>query len=218
MLIWLVVAPIPAALASGGGYSGNRAGGMLPVLQIIEAFGFFGWISLLTKLNIKFVKVIGLVVGLIFAFEIYGFVNAYFKIPDTSILKMEDYGSLQAAEWLTQNSNGKSVLVSRSLSEPQIFIAFAGKWDPVDFQKKTKSWNFDAANVPWVDQLPSYSLGEYTFKSIDWKKDIEGNTLIVVKAGELSGNQMPIKTINYPDGTPDIYILDANQIIYAKAN
>lgn len=218
LLVWLAVTPLTAAMATGIGYSGNRAEGMLPVLQIIETFGFVGWIMLMKKINGTTFKLVGIVFGIIFIFEIYGFVHSYFKIPTNLALGQEIYGSLEAATWLSQNNNGREILISRSLTEAQIFVAFANKWDPVDFQKSTGTWGFDESNLSWVDQLPSYKLGNYTFKSIDPKKDITGDRLIAVKADEFTGNQIPVKVIRYPDGTPNIYIIDLSQKVYAKAD
>jgi 4-amino-4-deoxy-L-arabinose transferase-like glycosyltransferase len=218
LLLWLLVTPLTAALASGAGYSGNRAGGMLPVLQIVESFGFMGWAILVKRFDTRLTQFAGLVFSVVFVFEIYNFASTYFKIQSTLVLKQEDYGSIQAAAWLESNSNGRNVLISRSLSEPQIFIAFANKWDPADFQKSANKWDFDGSKLMWVDQLSSYSLGNYTIKSIDWKTDINSNALLVVKADEFSGTQIPIKAINFPDGSPDIYIIDPGQKTYAKGN
>jgi 4-amino-4-deoxy-L-arabinose transferase-like glycosyltransferase len=216
LLLWLTITPLTAALASGRGYSGNRAGGMLPILQIIESFGLIGWLLVSKKLNRKLIQVAALIFGVIFMFEIYSFIGSYFKTPSNLALKQELYGSLETAKWLSQNYNGAAITISRSLSEPQIFVAFANKWSPSDFQKSTGTWNFDDSKLSWVDQLPEYSLGNYTFKSIDWKKD--ANKLVVVKSDEFTGSQIPIKTFNYPDGTPNIYIIDANQKTYAKTD
>ena len=79
------------------------------------------------------------------------------------------------------------------------------------FSESHKILGLDDPDFTWVDRLPSYSLGNYTIKSIDWKKDTSPNTLIVARPDEFSGNKNPIKMINFPDGQPDIYI-------YAKTN
>lgn len=217
LLTWLAISPLPAALASGGGYSGNRASGMIPVLQIIETFGFYGWIILIKRLNTKYFKSFVLVTSMVFVFGIFSFINLYFKTQSTTILKQQGYGNLLSAEWLRDNANGRNVLISRSISEPQIFVAYANKWIPSDYQNATKTWGFDSSNIAWVDQLPEYSLGNYKFKSIDWKMDINSNALIAIRAEEFKGAHIPIKIFNYPDGTPNIYIIDTNQKIYAKA-
>ena len=218
ILVWLAVTPLAAALATGIGYSGNRAEGMIPVLQILEAFGFLGWFLILKKIKFVPVKLVAVVFAGVFIFEIYSFGIAYFKTPSNTVLRQTLYGNLEVSNWLVKNSAGRKVLISRSVSEPQIFIAFADKWNPSDYQKQTKTWVPSGTELTWVDQLPSYSLGNYTTKSIDWKKDSLSGDLIVVRADEYTQKDTPIETINYPDGSPDIFVLDTNQKMYAKAN
>jgi 4-amino-4-deoxy-L-arabinose transferase-like glycosyltransferase len=217
LVAWLLIAPLSAALATGIGYSGNRAEGMIPSLQIVETMGFLGWILLARKIKIP-LKFVFVVFAGVFIFGIYNFINLYFKVPNNIALNQEIYGSLEAATWLSNNNNGRTIIVSRSLTEAQIFVAFANKWDPIDFQEHTKTWGFNESKLSWVDQLPSYSLGNYTFKSVDPKVDMVGNKLVIVKADEFTGEQTPVKTFRYPDGTPDIYIIDTSQKVYAKTN
>jgi 4-amino-4-deoxy-L-arabinose transferase-like glycosyltransferase len=218
LLLWLMITPLTGALATGVGYSGNRAEGMIPVLQIIEAFGFFGWVLLLKKYKVVSVKLVGVVFAGIFIFQIYGFVNSYFKTPSNLVLRQMLYGNLDASKWLSQNSGGRDILVSRSITEPQIFIAFENKWNPKDYQTYAKSWDLNTAQVVWLDQLTEYKLGSYTIKSIDWKKDFnKSNTLIVCRPDEPPAGIEPSKVINYQNGDPDIFIVDTNQKNYAKA-
>jgi 4-amino-4-deoxy-L-arabinose transferase-like glycosyltransferase len=218
LLVWLAITPLTAALATGIGYSGNRAEGMLPVLQIIEVFGLVGWVLVLRKFKRIPLKPVGIVVAAIFVFEVYNFVSSYFKTPSNLALRQEVYGSLETASWLSQNTSGREVVVSRSLTEPQSFVAFANKWDPTGFQKSTMTWGFDEANLSWVDQLPKYSVGNYTFKSIDPIADFSSGRIVVVKADEFTGDIVPTKVMRFPDGTPNIYIIDTDQKIYAKNN
>lgn len=216
LLLSFMVTPLPAALASGGGYSGNRASGMLPVLQIIEAFGFYGWMSMIGKVNYKYTKGFILVSSLLFIFGAYNLITFYYKTQQTEVLKQQGYGNLQVFSWLKDNLYDRNVIVSRSISEPQIFVAFANKWEPYNYQENTKTWGFDTANIAWVDQLPEYSLGNYKFKSVDWETDTSPSTLIVVRAEEFKDLQTPLKVFNYSDGTPNIYIIDTDQKIYAN--
>ncbi len=218
VLIWLLIAPLTGALASGVGYSGNRAEGMLPVLQIVAAFGLLGWVEVLKRLNLFSYKIIAGVITLALVFEFIGFAKSYYKVPETPVLQQMLYGNLEVASWLRQNALGRKVLISRSVSEPQIFIAFENKWDPTDYQKSTESWNFDESGATWVDQLPMYGLGNYTIKSIDWKIDTQKDAIIIARAEETDPNYIPVKTINYPNGIPTINIIDTNKKIYAKRN
>lgn len=213
MLLWLIVAPLPAALATGVGYSGNRASGILPVLQILEAFGAYGWWLILRKMDKKIIYVAFAAFGALAIFNIYHFINLYFSYPSNLESRQMVYGSLEAAEWLSENSNGKIIIVSRSLSEPQIFIAFAGPRAPGNYQKESKNWKVET----WVDQIPEYKLGNYTFKSLEWSKDSAmKNALIVGRPEEFSETIHPLKTFYYPDGHPAILIVDADQTLYAS--
>src|SRR3989344_5862957 len=44
LIIWILIAPIPAALSNGPGYAANRAAVMVPAIQIVAAIG--GWFLL----------------------------------------------------------------------------------------------------------------------------------------------------------------------------
>ncbi len=215
---WLLIAPIPAALATGVGYAGSRAEGMIPVIQIIEGIGFWGIISVLKKFGKNFAAVFIFLILLSGAFEVRNFLIKYFKFPGEETARSMLYGSLEVSYWLRDNKGTKNILVTRSLGEPQIFIAFANSWDPEDFQKQTKLWNFDKSGNFWVDQLEEWSLGDYKFKSIDWEKDLKlKNVLLVARPDEIKPTLSAVKTFNYPDGKVVINVIDPNQKLYAKA-
>jgi 4-amino-4-deoxy-L-arabinose transferase-like glycosyltransferase len=199
LILWLLVAPLPAALATGVGYSGNRAEGMLPVLQILAAIGVLGWLGQIKKVNKKVVFIIFAAFLVFSGNRVYNFFRSYYQIPVKAVAQGMLYGNLEMASWLNQNGNGREIVVSRSLSEPQIFIAFASKWDPRDYQKSTEAWNYEAQDVLWLDQMENYSLGNYTFGSFTH------GTLLVGRPGDFSGNITPEKVIYYPDGSPAIY-------------
>jgi 4-amino-4-deoxy-L-arabinose transferase-like glycosyltransferase len=219
LLVWLVIAPLPAALSTGAGYSGTRAVGMLPVIQIMAAFGFYGWVLLLGKLDKKILSVVAIVFVLVAVVEVRSFSSKYFQHPDNSVSRSMLLGSLEVFEWLRENKGSKSVIVSRSLSEPQIFVAFAGPWDPSEYQKQTAAWGFDETGLKWVDQMGEWRLGEYTFKSVEWEVDSKiPETLIVARPDELPDNIVPVETFYYRDGTSNIIVVDPGKKFYAKAN
>jgi len=181
LFLWVLVAILPAALATGVGYSGNRAEGMLPALQILGALGFLGWWIWLKRFDVykvdkKIVPVAMVLVCLVMAIQAYGFAKRYFRYPGDLIAGSMLYGNLETAKWLKENAGEKKVIVSRDLSEFQIFVAFVSRWNPTDYQKATKDWDV----ITWVDQIPEYSLGNYTFTSID-TKNIPKDELIIDK-------------------------------------
>lgn len=217
LFAWLLLAPMPAALSTGVGYSGARAEGMIPVMQIIESLGLIGLIGFISKFGKKAVIFSLVLLTALLIFEVNSFLKSYMKNPPNSVSRSMLIGNLEVASWLAENSVDKRVVVSRSLSEPHIFTAFVSKWDPRDFKREAFGWNFDASNVSWIDQLPEWSLGRYTFKSLDWNGDSRrSNTLIVGKPEEFPLTVYPLYTVYYPDGTPNIYVIDAEKSAYAK--
>jgi 4-amino-4-deoxy-L-arabinose transferase-like glycosyltransferase len=202
---WLFVSAVPAALATGVGYSANRAVAMIPSLQILEVLGAVGWGYVLAKLNKKVLAVIVFFLAFWIVGDLARYAKAYFfnspKIASAGMLSE----NLAAAAWLKDNAGGRQIIVSRTLSEPQIYIAFANEWDPALYQKETANWQLES----WVDQIPVYKLGNYTFKNIDWKTDsLVKNTLLVGKPSEFPADIVPLKTFFYSDGSPAILICE----------
>ena len=207
IVLWLLISPLPSALSTGAGLSGHRAIGMLVPLLILSGFGCLGWFDLLKYLKSSLVKTFifilfsGFVVG-----NISLFLSKYFNhVPALSYEQMSS-GHLAVFDYVAANSSDLDILVSRSLGEPQIFIAFATRFDPRLYQQATKTWDLGGENVFWVDQLSQYSLGQYTVKSIDWKKDTLKKTMIVARPGDFPLDQIPDKIFHYPNGTPAIYL------------
>lgn len=210
LALWLFVSPLAASLATGVGYSGNRASTMLPILQILAAVGLLGWLKILKG---KTAVVLYSILFILGAINVFRFCNVYFSTPSIAVQEQMLVPRLEAAKWLNQESGDKEVFVSRSFSEPQIFIAFATKWDPKVYQEATKNWALET----WVDQIPSYSLGNYTFTSTPIAS-LQGSpgTLIVGKPEDFGTKIEPLKTFNYIGGGDALYIVESDKTLYAK--
>jgi hypothetical protein len=111
------------------------------------------------------------------------------------------FANLDLSKWLG-NETGKNVVISRSISEPQIFLAFANKIDPRNYQLEASRWDV----VTWVDQIPVYSLNSYIIKSVDWKVDNKSGVTIVARPSEFPKGTIPDKSFDLPDGSPIIYV------------
>jgi len=205
VLAWLFFSPLPAALSTGIGYAGNRAVGMIPALQILASFGLVGWLGIFSRLNKTVLNSFVFIFCLIIFSNFYSFVTNYFVTSHKDSYGQMLYGNLEMSQFLSK-SKSENIILSRSLSEPQIFIAFANKWEPKSYQDATKQWDLKKYNVAWVDQIESYKLGKYTVKSIDWKKDTTNGALIVARPSDVSKDFQPDKIIYFPFGDPAIYV------------
>lgn len=220
---WLIISPIPAALAMGRGYAANRAATMIPAIQVVLALGAvslhtFARRVLRPKL-ISYATAEYVFLSLIF---FVFFIRDYFANPPLTSAKAMLSGNLEAAQWLKENaSKTRQVIVSRKLSEPHIYVAFAHKWEPADYQKETEDWTrYRREGLLFLDQLGEYSLGNYTFSDIDMESSQEENVLLVGRPGEFPEDigAMVIKTFYYPNREPAILIVDPGLEVYAKTN
>lgn len=201
VVVWLLSAPIAAALATGPGYAGNRAEAMLPALEIAAALGLVTIPWKRHRLStIAYVTLSAVVVLL--------FVQKYFTVSRSIAAKSMLYGDMEMASWLSQNTDSSiKIVVDKDLSEPHIYIAFANKWDPATYQEATKSWVL-GDGVNWVDQIPDYSLGNYEFKSVHPEEYAKAKGItLVAKKEDFKDLFTPLTTFNYPDNSVAVEVV-----------
>jgi len=200
IIVWLILAPIPASLSRGVGYHANRVAIIMPAVQIFSAYGF----CFLLSLSSKYKKVIVSLVGLIIMISVFSFLWSYFRdFPKIAAPSMA-YGWREAIGYLNKiDDKYQKIVVSRKFSEPQTFIAFYKKWDPFDFQRESQDWlSYEKKGLKFVDQLGKYNLGKYEFRDINWDEDKNLRGLVFVgREGDFPTNEPLVKRIiPYPDG------------------
>lgn len=215
-LLWLIVAPVPAALATGPGYAANRAVIMLPAIQVLLSVGALYLVGFIKERKFKLYSYLFFGISVVF---ILSFLEHYFVISPRKVAGDMLYGNLEAAEWLRDNSTDKNVIVSKRLSEPHIYIAFASRVDPDDYQEATRDWDYKGKGLGWVDQLPEYYLGKYTFKDVHLEEyENKEGFLLVGRPGVFPSGAVVIKEIKYPDQNPAVIIVDPSGTAYADNN
>jgi len=221
LIVWLLLAPIPAALSTGLGHAANRAAIMMPAIQIASALGGIYLFDLISKdFKLKYTKLVVVFVSLslicfIWYLEKYTFHQPALESP--SML----YGMEETVDYVSSvEGNYSNILISKKLSEPHIYFAFYGKKiNPTVYQNSSKNWDLAGSDVVWVDQLPRYELDKYKFISIDWSAlQDSNNTLIIGKPEEFPENVNVIKKIFYPDGREAIWIVDPINEAFASLN
>src|SRR3990172_5965430 len=216
-LVWLLVAPIPAALSTGPGYAANRGVVILPVLQIFLAVGFVKCLSFLNNGFLKSYKRLISIPFLFFsAYLFVMFLDDYFIQSPYKTAKARNYGNLEVAYWLNENAADKDeIVVITKLSEPHIYIAFAKKWDPKSYQEATSAWRYQELGLGWLDQMPEYKLGNYIFRPINWVSE-DKDRFLVGKPEEFPENLSQKIIVSYPNNDPAIYVVTPQKHEYAK--
>lgn len=173
----------------------------LPWWQIVASIALVDLIS--TKF--KYIKPIYCLLAL----EVIIFLHSYFFWYPRAFAKDWQYGHKEIANWIAQNeSKYKRVFMTKAYGEPHLFLAFYNKWDPSWFQNENKKLiEYESRGYPWLDQLPEYSLGKYTFRDINWSIDNGQNEMVFIGKGDDFWLDTPHPlSVYFPDGTPAFHV------------
>ena len=168
----------------------------LPWWQLLASLGLVE----LSNNKFKYLRFIILVLG----FEIVSFLLIYFFWYPRAFARDWQYGTKELATWLAENgSKYKHIYMTKAYGEPQLFLAFYNKWDPTWYQQENvKLIGYEALGYPWLDQLPQYSLGKYTFRDINWPQDNGRNEMLFIGKGDDFWLDTPyVFRLDFPDGT-----------------
>ncbi len=175
----------------------------LPWWQVVAALGLAQLLSA-KKLN----KLLTFTFILLTC-EIAIFLFSYFAWYPKAFARDWQYGHKAIAAWLQANeSKYKQVYMTKAYGEPQLFLAFYNKWDPSWYQSENKKLiEYEARGYPWLDQLPEYSIGKYTFRDINWAIDNGKNEMVFIGKGDDFWLDTPHPlSISFPDGTAAFHI------------
>jgi 4-amino-4-deoxy-L-arabinose transferase-like glycosyltransferase len=204
-LLWPLVAlallsPVPAALTKGAGFAANRAAPLLLPLIIVSSLGVR---FLYQKSKNRLVPLLLMAIQFTLAAS---YISYYLKtVPNLSAHSM-GYGWSGATKTILSHSTSYSeVRVSRSLSEPHIYIAFYSLLDPATYQRASVDWSsFESRGFKFLDQYDGYWLGNIRFGDLNFDKPVSFPVLYVGRPEDFP-ESTPLQTISaYPDGKPNI--------------
>lgn len=206
LLLTILIAPLAASMAKGQ-YSANRVSLMMPFIQIISAAGLIFLIKIIPK---KIKKVSIIIVFLSFIYFNCSFLQRYFFQGNQILAKDMLYGNKEANEYLKKYQN-KQIIYSRKLSEPQAYVTFFNKTNPIDTQNASNEWLNYQNKLSFLDQLGEYHLKNFTFKEINITGDKELKDTILVGRPEEFLDTKPDYVIYYPSAIkqePAIFIYE----------
>ncbi len=199
LLLWLLLAPLPAALTVGVMHV-NRAVTFVPIFSIFSAVGVdFIYRQIATRFQKTFMVVVVVIAAMSLMFVLESYLVHLPQNPPESLR----FGYKQVIEFVeTVKGRYDKVIFSKSHSEPQAFVAFYAKLDPRMYQQYAQDYlRYEKEGKLYLDQLERYQLGKYEFRDINWDKDkLMPNGLMVGGADEFPKNVAGLRTIYYPNG------------------
>lgn len=198
ILIWLIVAPIPAALTFQSPHA-LRAQNMVVPLTIVITFGLLvvlDWLKSNVPKHIFFAVCFFLFTY--FSWDFTRYLHEYYTHMAKTYPYSSQYGVKELVDYLKVEENKfTKIIITDRYDQPYILFLFYLKYSPEKFQKEHELIprdNFGFSTVRNFDK--------YNFISVDWNKmrDLR-NVLLVGAPGEINNIDANIvKRIYFPGG------------------
>lgn len=202
IFIWLLVAPISAALTYQTPHA-LRAQNMVIPLVLISGFGLGMIVEKILILRKIFRFSLLLVLSFLIISSIAYFLHQYFiHLPKKYGLEWQ-YGFNQMVPYVLENQNKyQKVVITDRYDQPYILQLFYSKYDPAKYQQISKTEGDNKFGFTTVT-----GFDKYEFRPIS-KEDIENvhNTLFVGSNEEIKQGNI-IKQINFLNGSPAFKIV-----------
>lgn len=200
LVSWFTFSILPGAITTAYPHA-MRIFTILPVPQIIEAFGIAYLFLIIKKLYFKAIRRFTLVViYLAFILSAILFYRYYFFIFPKELSDQFQYGALQALSFAHENQEKyEKIMVSNKekLFQSYMFYLYAAKFNPYEYQKMggTKSGGFSQTHL----------IGKFEFSDPKYFKK-NGNNLYIINPDEFSSLIMEhFKTVKFLDGTDAVW-------------
>lgn len=201
---WLLLAPLPAAVTRDP-YQVVRALTMLPIIQLITAYGFVEFIKL-----IKSQKAGKLLVGLVLIVWLVlvgRYLYNWWVIYPVQYSWSWQYGYKQAIHYVVENQDKyQTVAITKKYGEPHEYLLFFTQYDPASYRNDPQLVRYEKSNWFWVD-----GFSKYKFLN-DWevieKTQNQKKMLLVTSPGNYPQNAKLLQTIYFLDGKPVFDIVE----------
>ena len=218
ILIWLLLAPIPASLTLEK-FAVLRSSAVLPIPELLTAIGAFSAWNYIKRLSNFRHAILGIyAVGLTISVGFY--LHYLFKIYPYRYSQSWQYGYKQVADYLkTKYSDYDAIVVTKKYGEPHEFLLFFWIWDPNVYQKDPNLVRFSQSDWFWVDRFDKfYFMNDWDIPketNKPWKLEsgrttpiVGGKTLLITSPGNYPPDWRKLETVNFLDGSVAFEILE----------
>lgn len=190
LLLLFLLASVPSAITTGTPHP-VRAIALMPAFHIFAAVGF---VAILRRLfNKRYL--IGAIIAILIANFIY-YMHQYYVHTPIEYGYFWQYGYKEALNYAKENEEKfDKIIMTYAYDQPYIYYLFYNKIDPAWYQK---NWDY---NLSGQTNRFERIIGKYTFKNVDYTKDIKiPNSLLIGTPEEIPENTKVVRVINFPDG------------------
>lgn len=202
-LVWLLLAPLPAALTLQSPHA-LRSHSLVISLSVIAAFGFYQVLWSLRK-NKIFFGIFSFLAFLLFSWQLLLFLNQYLVHYPFDVPEAWEYGMKELVAYLAPiKEKYQKIYVTDRFDQPYILFLFYLKYPPQKFQQEGQLTSRDKFGFSTVRDFDKFH-----FEGINWKElGKEENVLVVETDEEIPDTANIIKTIDFPNGRPAFKIVE----------
>lgn len=168
MLLWLIFAPIPAALTRDSVQS-TRAMSLSVPLIYFSALGIYFITTFLKSHLLRITFYLLLITVYLLSFLYYSdlYLNHMVKKNPNDFL----YGHRQAIEYVLKNGDGKQVFFTNFYGQPHIFYLFYSQYSPERYQQ-TNHYLSNGLDTGTVEQIDHIKFTSPQFNDLKNKKNV----------------------------------------------
>lgn len=199
ILIWLVIAPISAALTFQSPHA-LRAQNMVIPLVMIGAYGavmLFSWLTAHIKPKVLLTTCC-LLLATLLLWDFTRYLHKYYVYMAKTYNFSSQYGVTELVDYVKENErNFDQIIITDRYDQPYILFLFYLQYPPAKFQKEHVLTQRDKFGFSTVR-----AFGKYKFVSINWDqmRDFRA-TLLVGAPGEINDIDANIvKRVHFPSG------------------
>lgn len=209
---WILIAFIAPGISKPAPHA-LRSLVVLPMPQILIAYGLFSFFIFLRKYTTKTIAVAALfLIGIIFTQEVTAFAHGYFVDFPIKDSKSFQYALKPVMQYVQQyKDKNKEIIISNTdlvsgddadrnnFNQSYMFYLFYSKYDPKRYLTLggTKSGGFGQP----------HQIDNITFRAIDWKNEHEEHALYVGNPNDFPSVIAPVFISHYLDGSIGIKII-----------
>lgn len=195
-LVWLLIAPIPAAITRDSPHS-LRSLMMIPPLIFIIAFGLEDFMNL-----VKSRKVWYSLITIILIFSLFRFWENYSNDYRNNYSWSWQYGYKEAVEYISQEASQYDLIYfTKKYGEPHEFVLFYSKFNPESYKKDVNLVRYEKSDWFWVDKFDKFIfINDWEVKDIAKCQLPNKNCLLITSPGNYPDSSEPLHIINFVDG------------------
>ena len=189
LLVWILIVPLGPSLTGVG--NPGRLNILMPVTQIIAAFGLMSIYSFFTSRNIK--RLLTIIVSVVIVFSVLRLsIDSISYYPQISA-RYQRYGYKQLFDYLeSRKEEYNQIAVSRKTDDAKQYIhyLFFEKYDPGNYQKSVKRYK-DEGGWQVVEQIGNFRF----YPTTPSLENLPKRTILAVGEKEVSFPTKPIFTV-----------------------